>query len=108
MTRRLQLIHSDTCGPFKMQSKARAKTFVLFIDDMSRMVWCFFMKSKTKTPEMFKTFKALTEKHSGELIKRLHCDNGKAEYDKQLSKLFCGRTGYRTNHRHHIPRINTA
>ena len=81
VTRRLQLIHSDTCGPFRTQSKAGAKTFVLFIDDMSRMVWCFFMKSKTETTEMFKTFKALTEKHSGELIKRFRCINGKAEYD---------------------------
>ena len=81
VTRRLQLIHSDTCGPFKMQSKAGAKTFALFTNDMSRMVWCFFMKSKTETPEMFRTFKALTEKHSGELIKRFRCDNGKAEYD---------------------------
>ena len=65
VTKRLQLIHSDTCGPFRTQSKAGAKTFALFINDMSRMVWCFFMKSKTETPEMFKTFKALTEKHSG-------------------------------------------
>ena len=56
-------------------------TFVLFIDDMSRMVWCFFMKSKTETSKMFKTFKARTEKHSGEMIKRFCCDNGKAEYD---------------------------
>ena len=52
------MIHSDTCGPFRTQSKAGAKTFVLFIDDMSRIVWCFFMKSKTETPEMFKTIKA--------------------------------------------------
>ena len=81
VTRRLQLIHSDTYGPFRTQSKAGAKTFVLFIDDMSRMVWFFFMKSKAETPEMFKTFKALTEKHSGEQIERFRCDNGKAEYD---------------------------
>ena len=81
VTRRLQLIHSNTCGPFRMQSESGAKTFVLFFDDMSRMVWSFFMKSKTETPEMFETFKAFTEKHSGEQIKRFRCDNGKAEYD---------------------------
>ena len=39
------------------------------------------MKSKTETPEMYKIFKALTEKHTRELIKRLHCNNGKAEHD---------------------------
>ena len=61
VTRRLQLIHSDTCGPFRTQSKAGAKTFVLVIDDMSRMVCCFFVNSNTETSQMFKTFKALTE-----------------------------------------------
>jgi len=81
MTKRLQMVHSDTCGPFRTPSKAGAKTFVLFIDDMTRMVWCFFMKSKTETPEAFKTFKTLVEKHSGQSIMRFRCDNGKAEYD---------------------------
>lgn len=81
MTKRLQMVHSDTCGPFRTPSKAGAKTFVLFTDDMTRMVWCFFMKSKTETAEAFKTFKALTEKHSGESVMRFRCDNGKAEYD---------------------------
>ena len=93
VTRRLELIHSDTCRPFKTQSKAGAKTFVLFIDDMSRMVWCFFMKSKTETPEMFKTFRALTEKHSGELIKRLRCDNRKAEYDNAVFQALLRENG---------------
>jgi len=81
MAERLEMIHSDTCGPFRTPSKAGAKTFALFIDDKTRMVWCHFMKSKTETPEAFKSFKALVEKHSGKAIKRFRCDNGKAEYD---------------------------
>ena len=81
MTRRLEMIHSDTCGPFGMPSKAGAKTFVLFIDDMRRMVWCFFLKSETETPEAFMTFKAQVEKNSGQKIVHFRCDNGKAEYD---------------------------
>ena len=81
MSKRLEMIHSDTCGPFRTPSKAGAKSFVLFIDDMTRMVWCFFMKSKTETSNAFKEFKALVEKHSGQKIIRFRCDNGKAEYD---------------------------
>ena len=77
----------------KTQSKARAKTFVLFFDDMWRMVWCFFMKSKTETPEMFKTFKALTEKHSGELIKRFRCANGKGEYNNAVFQAILWENG---------------
>ena len=93
VTRRLQPIYTDTCGPFKMQSKAGAKTYVLFIDDMSRIVWCFFMTSKTETPEMFKTFKALTEKHSEKLIKRFRYDKGKAEYDNAVFQTILRENG---------------
>jgi transposase InsO family protein len=93
MTKRLQMIHSDTCGPFRTPSKAGAKTFVLFIDDMTRMVWCFFMKSKTETPEAFKSFKALVEKHSGQSIMRFRCDNGKAEYDNATFQTILRESG---------------
>ena len=81
MTRRLEMIHSDTCGPFRTASQAGARSFVLFTDDLTRMVWCFFLKSKTETMQAFKDFKAITEKHSGEVIRRFRCDNGRAEYD---------------------------
>ena len=62
------------------------------------------MKSQTETPEMFKTFKALKEKHLGELIKCSRCDNGKAEYDNSIFQAILREMGYRTNHRHHIPK----
>ena len=81
MSKRLEMIHSDTCSPFRTPSKAEAKSFILFIDDMTRMVWCFFMKSKTETSNASKEFKALVEKHSEQQIMRFRCDNGKAEYD---------------------------
>jgi transposase InsO family protein len=93
MTERLQMVHSDTCGPFRTASKAGAKVFILFIDDMTRMVWCFFMKSKTETLESFKSFKALVEKHSGQHVKRFRCDNGKAEYDNAAFQSFLGESG---------------
>ena len=51
------------------------------------------MKRKTETPEMFKTFKALTEKHSGELIKRFCCDNRKGEYDNAVFQAILRENG---------------
>ena len=51
------------------------------------------MKSKTETSEMFKTFKALPEKHSGELIERFCCDNGKAEYDNAFFQAILRENG---------------
>lgn len=84
MTRRLEMVHSDTCGPFRVASKAGAKSFVLFTDDFTRMVWCFFMKSKKETIDAFRDFKVLTERHSGDRILRFRCDNGRAEYDNAV------------------------
>src|SRR5947209_6654854 len=84
MAKRLEVVHSDTCGPFRILSKAGARVFVFFIDDHTRMVWYSFMKSKADTAEAFMVFKAKAEKHSGERIMCFWCDNGKAEYDNAI------------------------
>jgi len=82
MIKGLKMNHSNTCDPFRTPLKAGAKTFILFVDNMTKMVWCYFLKSQAKTPEAFKAFRALIEKHSGNKIMRFWYDNGKAEYNK--------------------------
>src|SRR5437588_3350914 len=84
MAKRLEMVHLDTCGPFRMPSKAGARVFVRFIDDHTRMVWCSFMKSKADTVEAFMVFKAKAKKHSGERIMHFRCDNGKVEYNNAV------------------------
>jgi hypothetical protein len=56
----LALVHSDSCGPFRVPSVAGAKYFVLFIDDDSRMTWCYFLKEKNHVEVLgaFVEFKA--------------------------------------------------
>ena len=81
MTRRLEMVHSDTYRPFRTTSRARTKSFVLFMDDYTRMVWCYFMESKTEMLQAFEKFKASTEKHFRDKILRFRCDNGRAEYN---------------------------
>eukprot|EP00253_Pinus_taeda_P013735 PITA_13735 len=44
--RRLQLVHSDVCGPIQT-SFGGCKYFLLFIDDFSRMTWVYFLKNKS-------------------------------------------------------------
>ena len=45
----LDLIHSDVCGPMPTQSLGGASYFVTFIDDATRKVWAYAMKSKDET-----------------------------------------------------------
>ena len=83
MSRRLEMVHSDTCGPLRTTTMAGAKSFVLCTDDYSTMVWCFFMKSKMEKMEALEKFKARTERHASEKILLFRFDNGRAEYDKR-------------------------
>ena len=42
----LKQVHSDLCGPFKVNSKGGALYFATFIDDHSRKIWVYPLKSK--------------------------------------------------------------
>ena len=47
-TRRLQLVHSEVCGPMRTPSIGAAKYFVTFIDDYTRCCAIHFMKHKSE------------------------------------------------------------
>lgn len=44
---KLELVHSDVCGPMNTASLSNNKYFVLFIDDYTRMTWVYFMSCKS-------------------------------------------------------------
>ena len=82
--RKLELIHSDVCGPLQVESIGGSRYFVTFIDDFSRCVSVFFIKHKTEVFEKFKLFETMVTKECGELIMKLRTDNG----DEYMSKEF--------------------
>lgn len=43
---KVELIHSDVCGPMSTESLNHNRYFVLFIDDLPRMTWVYFLKRK--------------------------------------------------------------
>ena len=42
----LDLVYSDVCGPMEVESLGGKKFFITFIDDASRKVWVYALKSK--------------------------------------------------------------
>ena len=44
----LDYVHPDVWGPSPFPSLGGARYFVSFIDDFSRKVWAYFLKSKSK------------------------------------------------------------
>jgi transposase InsO family protein len=85
-TKPLEIVHSDVCGPMRTTSLGGARYFVTYIDDFSRKVWVYLLKSKGECLEKFKEFKALVETQSEHKIKVFRSDNG-GEY---ISKGFKG------------------
>ena len=62
VTKPLQLVHTDVCGPIKPSSLGKSNYFLLFIDDFSRKMWAYFLKQKSEAFGAFKKFKAFIEK----------------------------------------------
>ena len=66
--RKLQLVHSDVCGPMHTHSIGGAKYFVTFIDDYTRCCAVYFMKHKSEVFDKFKEFEATTTNEVGKAI----------------------------------------
>ncbi|WJZ92889.1 hypothetical protein VitviT2T_011862 [Vitis vinifera] len=91
-THKLELIHSDICGPMSTTSLSNNVYFALFIDDFSRMTWVYFLKTKSQVLSMFKSFKKMVETQSGQNVKVLRTDNG-GEYTSKEFRVFCQEAG---------------
>jgi transposase InsO family protein len=76
----LELIHSDVCGPLSTPSLNGHVYYVIFIDDFSRKLWMYLMKTKNETFKKFHEFKALIENLTRKRIRILRSDNG-GEYE---------------------------
>lgn len=72
----LELVHTDVCGPIQVASIGGARYFTTFIDDFSRKVYVYIIKSKTEVFEKFIEYKNRVENELNKKIKILRSDNG--------------------------------
>jgi transposase InsO family protein len=84
----LERVHTDMCGPYSVDSTTKHKYYVIFVDDVSRKFWIFFMQKKDQTFSKLCEFKELVEKESGKQVKALRSDNG-GEYIFNEFKYLC-------------------
>jgi transposase InsO family protein len=85
---KLQLIHSDICGPISPSSNGDIRYLITFTGDFSRKTWVYIMKEKFEAFDIFKNFKALVENESGCKIQCLRTDRG-GEYTSNDFNEFC-------------------
>lgn len=88
----LDLIHSDLCGPMEVHSFNGAKYFLTLIDDLSRKVFVYFLKTKEHVQEIFHNFKIMYEKQVSKVIRKLRSDNGGEYISSELEEYLkqCG------------------
>lgn len=83
----MELIHSDLCGPMEEESLGGSRYFLTFIDDVSRKLFVYFLKSKDEVLDCFEQFKAFAEKQTGKSIKRFRTDNGTEYTNRAMQKV---------------------
>ncbi|KAG8472893.1 hypothetical protein CXB51_034862 [Gossypium anomalum] len=89
---KLQLVHTDVCGPMKTESLNGSRYFILFIDDSTRYCWIYFLKSKTEVVQAFLKFKTVAETETGCKLRSIRSDN-RIEYISAQFQDICARAG---------------
>ena len=72
----LELIHADLCGPISLATIGGSHYFMLLVDDFSRWMWIYVIKTKDQALLMFEKFKRLVENSQNWHIKILRTDRG--------------------------------
>jgi hypothetical protein len=75
-TKPLELLHIDLCGPITPATAGGNKYFLLIVDDCSRWMSVFMLKSKDEASSAFGLFKTKAKNSTGEHIKNVRSDRG--------------------------------
>ena len=90
----LGLVHSDVCGKIGTKSLGGTNYFLTFIDDKTRYVWVYVLKTKDEVFKYFLEWKTQAEKLSGHVLKVLRTDNG-GEYTSKEFESYLKSEGVR-------------
>ena len=86
----LKLVHTDVCS-VTTKSHSGGRYFVTFIDDHSRKLWAYVLKTKDQVLSVFKELHARVERETGRKLKAVRADNG-GEYRGKFEK-YCESKG---------------
>ncbi|XP_075095218.1 uncharacterized protein LOC142173512 [Nicotiana tabacum] len=70
-----ELIHVDVWGPYKESTYNGFKYFLTVVDDYSRVVWTFFMSTKSNVFGLLKNFLTMVERQFGVKVQKIRTNN---------------------------------
>ncbi|GJT24836.1 ribonuclease H-like domain-containing protein [Tanacetum coccineum] len=82
-----ELIHLDLWGPYKVISKDGLKYFMTILDDYTRAVWVYLIKTKDEVYGLFVSFINLIHNQFKCSIKNVRSDNGTEFMNNKMSEL---------------------
>jgi len=102
----LDYVHADLWGPSRKPSYGGARYMLTIIDDYSRKVWPYFLKTKDDTFAAFKEWKTMIERQTEKKVKVLRTDNG-GEFCSLAFDDYCRKEGIVRHHTvPHTPQQN--
>ena len=91
-TELLGLVHSDLGDLKYTMTRGGKRFYVIFVDDHSRFIKIYLLRTKDEVLEMFIKYKSEVENQKNKMIKRLRTDRG-GEYESNPFKEFCEQNG---------------
>ncbi|XP_071719288.1 uncharacterized protein [Rutidosis leptorrhynchoides] len=87
-----ELIHFNVWGPYRIQSREGYKSFLTIVDDFTRAVWVYLLKTKDQVFDNFVEFHNLIKNQFNVDIKVIRSDNG-TEFCNNQMETFCHTKG---------------
>ncbi|GJZ74958.1 zinc finger, CCHC-type containing protein [Tanacetum coccineum] len=88
----LDLVYGDLCGPITPPTPSGKKYIFLLVDDYSRYMWVYFLKSKDQAIDTFKEYKKSIENELRTTLKMLRTDRG-GEFTSNEFTQYCKENG---------------
>ncbi|GJY48457.1 putative RNA-directed DNA polymerase [Tanacetum coccineum] len=83
-----ELVHLDLWGPYRVHSREGYRNFLTIVDDYSRVVWVYLVKTKDEVFDVFVSFINLIHNQFNIKIKTVRSDNGTEFVNKKMFDMF--------------------
>ena len=81
-TQLLEIVHSDICGPFDVNSFRNERYFITFIDDYSHYDYVYLLHEKSQVVDALKIYLNEVERHLDRKVKVIRSDRDGEYYGR--------------------------